>query len=109
MYYDKPFMFKQSTLRSRPPGLYPDSAHVKTLALIQSEDVLIWEYAKANDFVIVSKRMFEKSNLLLALATRSRGYTDKTHLRRLKILDFVLVHGGGEKSERRLTPLAQPL
>ncbi len=35
--------------------LYPDSAHVKTLALIQSEDVLIWEYAKANDFVIVSK------------------------------------------------------
>jgi predicted nuclease of predicted toxin-antitoxin system len=35
--------------------LYPDSAHVKILALIQSEDVLIWEYAKANDFVIVSK------------------------------------------------------
>lgn len=35
--------------------LYPESAHVKTLALIQSEDVMIWEYAKANDFVIVSK------------------------------------------------------
>lgn len=35
--------------------LYPDSTHVKTLALIQSQDVLIWEYAKANDFVIVSK------------------------------------------------------
>lgn len=35
--------------------LYPNSAHVKTLALIQSEDVLIWEYAKVNDFVIVSK------------------------------------------------------
>ncbi len=35
--------------------LYPDSTHVKTLALIQSEDVLIWEYAKANDFAIVSK------------------------------------------------------
>jgi len=39
--------------------------------------------------------MFEKSNLLLALATRSRGYTDKTHLRGLKILDFLLVHGSG--------------
>ncbi len=35
--------------------LYPNSAHVKTLALIQSEDVLIWEYAKTNDFIIVSK------------------------------------------------------
>lgn len=35
--------------------LYPDSTHVKTLALIQSEDVMIWEYAKANNFVIVSK------------------------------------------------------
>ncbi len=35
--------------------LYPDSKHVKTLALIQSEDVLIWEYAKLNNFVIVSK------------------------------------------------------
>jgi predicted nuclease of predicted toxin-antitoxin system len=35
--------------------LYPDSAHVKTLALLQSEDVMIWEYAKANNFVIVSK------------------------------------------------------
>ena len=32
--------------------------------------------------------MFEKSNLLLALATGSRGYTDKTHLRGLKTLIF---------------------
>jgi hypothetical protein len=32
---------------------------------------------------------------VLALATRSRGYTGKTHLRGLKILDFLLVHGGG--------------
>jgi hypothetical protein len=30
-----------------------------------------------------------------ALATRSRGYTDETRLRGLKILDFLLVHGGG--------------
>ncbi len=35
--------------------LYPDSEHVKTLALINTDDVVIWEYAKANDFVIVSK------------------------------------------------------
>ncbi len=35
--------------------LYPDSEHVKTLALMNTEDVIIWEYAKVNGFVIVSK------------------------------------------------------
>ncbi|BFM39144.1 DUF5615 family PIN-like protein [Synechocystis sp. LKSZ1] len=35
--------------------LYPDSEHVKTLKLINTDDVVIWEYAKANGFAIVSK------------------------------------------------------
>lgn len=35
--------------------LYPDSEHVKPLALTNTDDEIIWEYAKANDFVIVSK------------------------------------------------------
>lgn len=35
--------------------LYPNSEHVKTLALTSSDDAIIWEYAKANDFIIVSK------------------------------------------------------
>jgi len=35
--------------------LYPDSTHVKTLDLTNTDDAVIWEYAKANDFVIVSK------------------------------------------------------
>ena len=35
--------------------LYPNSEHVKTLALINTDDAVIWDYAKANDFVIVSK------------------------------------------------------
>ena len=35
--------------------LYPDSEHVKTLALTNTDDAVIWEYAKANNFVIVSK------------------------------------------------------
>ncbi|MHC5934731.1 hypothetical protein [Nostoc sp.] len=54
--------------------------------------------------------MFEKSNLLLALATGSRtpgassretrpthwlGYTDKTHRPGLKTLIFHAFHGGG--------------
>ncbi|MEH2157724.1 DUF5615 family PIN-like protein [Nostoc sp.] len=40
---------------SRIVDLYPDSVHVKTLGLINTDDVLIWEYAKAQDFVIASK------------------------------------------------------
>jgi predicted nuclease of predicted toxin-antitoxin system len=39
----------------RIKDLYPDSVHVKTLGLTNTDDALIWEYAKANSFVIVSK------------------------------------------------------
>jgi predicted nuclease of predicted toxin-antitoxin system len=35
--------------------LPPNSEHVKTLGLINTDDALIWEYAKTNGFVIVSK------------------------------------------------------
>jgi predicted nuclease of predicted toxin-antitoxin system len=35
--------------------LYPGSEHVKTLALTNTDDGVIWEYAKANSFTIVSK------------------------------------------------------
>jgi predicted nuclease of predicted toxin-antitoxin system len=35
--------------------LYPDSQHVKTLALTNTDDGIIWEHAKINDFVIISK------------------------------------------------------
>lgn len=35
--------------------LCPGSEHVKTLALTNTDDGIIWEYAKANDFVVVSK------------------------------------------------------
>ena len=34
---------------------YPDSEHVKALGLINTDDAVIWEYAKTNGFVIVSK------------------------------------------------------
>ncbi|MDZ8138428.1 MAG: DUF5615 family PIN-like protein [Nostoc sp. DedQUE04] len=40
---------------SRIVDLYPDSVHVKTLGLINTDDVVIWEYAKVHDFVIASK------------------------------------------------------
>ena len=35
--------------------LYADSEHIKTLGLINTDDAVIWEYAKTNSFVIVSK------------------------------------------------------
>jgi predicted nuclease of predicted toxin-antitoxin system len=35
--------------------LYPDSLHVKALGLVSTDDGIIWEYAKTNGFIIVSK------------------------------------------------------
>jgi predicted nuclease of predicted toxin-antitoxin system len=35
--------------------LYPGSEHVKPLRLTNTDDGIIWEFAKKNDFVIVSK------------------------------------------------------
>jgi predicted nuclease of predicted toxin-antitoxin system len=35
--------------------LYPNSQHVKALALTNTSDAEIWDYAKLNGFVIVSK------------------------------------------------------
>ena len=35
--------------------LYPNSEHVKTLGLINTDDLIIWEYARLNHSVIVSK------------------------------------------------------
>ncbi len=35
--------------------LYPASTHIKILSMLQSDDAFIWEYARANDFAIVSK------------------------------------------------------
>lgn len=40
---------------ARITDLYPDSTHVKNLALTNTDDAIIWEYAKVNEFVIVSK------------------------------------------------------
>ncbi|WP_198805765.1 DUF5615 family PIN-like protein [Leptolyngbya sp. BL0902] len=39
----------------RIADLYPNSAYVKTLGLINTDDAIIWEYAKTNDFAIISK------------------------------------------------------
>jgi predicted nuclease of predicted toxin-antitoxin system len=40
--------------RHRLAELYPGSAHVSQFGLLASADREVWEFAKANDFVIVS-------------------------------------------------------
>jgi predicted nuclease of predicted toxin-antitoxin system len=51
--------------------LYPDSAHVKNLALKNTDDRVVWEYAKTNNFAIVSKDSdFYQCNLLYANAPK---------------------------------------
>lgn len=42
-------------LVKRLGDLYPDSSHVYLLGMDQEADPLIWEYAKLNHFVIVTK------------------------------------------------------
>ena len=42
-------------LVQRLSDLYADSAHVSTLGLDQAADSEVWEYARAHDFIIVSK------------------------------------------------------
>jgi predicted nuclease of predicted toxin-antitoxin system len=42
-------------LPSLVPDLYPQSAHVRDSGMRDATDAVIWEYAKANGFAIVSK------------------------------------------------------
>ena len=52
--------------------LYPNSEHVKILGLTNTDDAIIWEYAKLNDFVIVSKDSdFHQRGLLYDLMQNS--------------------------------------
>jgi predicted nuclease of predicted toxin-antitoxin system len=45
--------------------IYAGSAHVREVGLREADDILIWEYAKANGFAIVSKDSdFQQRSLL---------------------------------------------
>ncbi len=46
-------------------GEFPGSEHVRNVSLKSATDILIWEYARQNDFAIVSKDVdFEQRALL---------------------------------------------
>jgi predicted nuclease of predicted toxin-antitoxin system len=42
-------------LVNRLADIYPGSKHVRQVELGEAEDLAVWDYAKGNDFVIVSK------------------------------------------------------
>ena len=52
-------------LPERLAALYPQSQHIREIDLTESEDIDIWEYAKSNGFVIVTKdKDFQQRSLL---------------------------------------------
>ena len=42
-------------LPRRAADLFPNSAHVRDVGMKATDDPIVWEYAKDNDFMIVSK------------------------------------------------------
>ena len=42
-------------LPERVADIFPDSAHIYSIGLTSTQDAVIWDYAKDNNFVIVSK------------------------------------------------------
>ncbi len=52
-------------LPAKSADLYPDSLHIREAGMKESEDLDIWNYAKANGFVIVTKDLdFQQRSLL---------------------------------------------
>jgi predicted nuclease of predicted toxin-antitoxin system len=54
--------------------LFPGSVHAREAGLTEADDTAIWDYAKVNGFVIVSKDSdFQQRSLLLGARPSSSG------------------------------------
>lgn len=42
-------------LVARPADLFPASSHVSLLNLDRSDDVIVWDYARGHDYLLVTK------------------------------------------------------
>ena len=52
-------------LPAKLADLYPDSRHIRKVGMKEAQDIDIWEYAKSNGYVIVSKDTdFQQRSLL---------------------------------------------
>ena len=43
------------SLPRRIADLFPDSVHVRDVGMKATDDPIVWDYAKGNDFMVVSK------------------------------------------------------
>ena len=50
--FDKNISYK---LVTRVGDVYPESKHVRQVGLAEADDAAVWDYARDNHFVIVSK------------------------------------------------------
>ena len=50
--FDQNLSFKLSRLLA---DAFPESTQIRLLGMEEAEDRVIWEYAKANDFILVSQ------------------------------------------------------
>ena len=71
------FLFDENLspkLPQRLAELFPDSIHVREVGLKSADDPIVWQYAKQNDLVIVSRtRIFIKEVLCSAIRQNSFG------------------------------------
>ena len=49
------FLTLPHKLVNRLSDIFPDSVHVRDVGLKAADDPLVWDYAKDNDLIIVSK------------------------------------------------------
>lgn len=55
----------------RRTNLYPDSTRVKIVRLNQADDRIVWDYAQAHNYIIVTKDViFSELSLLLGFLSR---------------------------------------
>ncbi len=55
--------------------LFPDSNHVRLIQLDKADDLTIWNYAKSNNFHIVTKDVdFNNMNILYGYLQKLFGY-----------------------------------
>jgi predicted nuclease of predicted toxin-antitoxin system len=76
--------------------LYPDSAHVKSLDFIHTDDVLIWSFAQQQGYAIVSKDAdFHQRSLVFGhppkLVFLRVGNCATSHITELLRSNFVLL------------------
>lgn len=91
-------------------NLYPDSSHVTSVLSETSDDRSIWDYAKQNDFAIVTKDDdFEQRSILFGhppKVIRIRlGNCKTADVERLLLSSRKIIEAFGEDDQKSILPL----